>query len=277
MDPTNTLTSYIQDISVYPLLTKEEEIELAYKIRAGDNEAREKFICSNLRLVISIAKKMIPANKFHAIIMDAIQEGNLGLMKAVERFDPAFKARFSTYGTWWIRQSLVKYLHNNRLIYLPENVSVLIFKVHRMNMTLMTALGRPPLPVEIAIEMGLDYEKVLEALVLIEEPTSLNISVGRENEELELGDLLEDFDSPSPEELTDKTITEETLHQVVSELPYREKQIVEMRFGLIDGQPYTLDALGELFEISRERVRQLQNIAFDRLREKSKLASLNVQ
>ena len=263
------LSQYLKEIGETSLLTAKEEKVLAKKIATGDEKARERFLKANLRLVVNIAKQYTPSRD-PEMLMDLIQEGNLGLMRAVDRFKPEFGTRFSTYGVYWIRQAILRALKSRRMVRLPENVVDRIFQMQRVRQRLYQDLGRAPTPEELATEMQTTRKEIDKLEQSASEIVSLDKPVrGRGDEEgTSLQDLLEDLDTPAPEELVQYGMTRREVREAVDTLPQRERKILELRFGLTDNQPMTLEEIGEEFEISRERVRQLQNVALNRLRER---------
>lgn len=263
------LSQYLKEIGETPLLTAQDEKVLAKKIARGDEKARERFLKANLRLVVNIAKQYAPSRD-PEMLMDLIQEGNLGLMRAVDRFKPEYNTRFSTYGVYWIRQAILRALKSRRMVRLPENVVDRIFQMQRVRQRLYQDLGRAPTPEELATEMQTTRKEIDKLEQSASEIVSLDKPVrGRGDEaETSLQDLLEDLDSPAPEELAQYGMTRQEVREAVETLPQRERKILELRFGLTDNHPMTLEEIGEEFDISRERVRQLQNVALSRLRER---------
>jgi len=264
----SSLRQYLEEIGRTPLLTAKEEAELAKRIQGtGDEEARQRLMESNLRLVVSIAKQYSTAHDQDGLL-DLIQEGNIGLMRAVDRFKPEFKTRFSTYGVYWIRQAVLRALKSRRLVRLPENVVDRVLYMQKVKQQLYQTLGRWPTPDELAREMGV----TAEALRLLEEAGTEIVSLhqpirGREgDEDTQLQELIEDKDALSPNQATQQELVKDEIRGAVESLPPREKKVLELRFGLGDKRPYTLEEIGREFGISRERVRQLQNVALSRLR-----------
>lgn len=263
----STLRQYLEEIGQTPLLTAAEEADLGWRIqRDGDEEARQHLMRANLRLVVSIAKQYMSAGDTDAFL-DLIQEGNIGLMRAVDRFSPKFKTRFSTYGVYWIRQAVLRALKARRLVRLPENVVDQVLKMRRTRQHLYQILGRWPILKEVAQEMGMKMKEAQR----IEEASSDIVSLdqpvrGKGEEETQLKELIEDTEALSPKQETQREIVRDEVREAVMTLPPREKKILELRFGLGDNRPYTLEEIGREFDISRERVRQLQNIALSRLR-----------
>jgi len=227
---------------------------------------------ANLRLVVNIAKKYVAGND-PELLMDLIQEGNLGLMRAIDRFDPTFKTRFSTYGVYWIRQAILRALKNRRLVRLPENVFDRILEMQRTRQRLYQLLGRTPTPEELAREMSSSTKEIHRLEQANADVVSLEKSVrGRDDEEdTQLGDLIEDREAISPTEAAQSNLLQGAVRGAVNTLPVRERAIIEARFGLDDGAPKTLEEIGQRFDISRERVRQLQNVALDRLRKRKSM------
>lgn len=266
----STLRQYLEEIGQTPLLTAAEEAELAERIQErGDEAAREQLMRANLRLVVSIAKQYASPND-PDMLLDLIQEGNLGLMRAVDRFKPSFKTRFSTYGVYWIRQAILRALKARRIVRLPENVVDRVKQMRRVRQQLYQALGRQPTADEVAHEMQLPRSEidVLEEasvdVVSLDQPVR-----GREGEEeTSLGELIEDTEVANPRQETQRELIRDEIRAAVETLPPRERKILELRFGLKGSRPYTLEEIGREFSISRERVRQLQNVALSRLRQR---------
>lgn len=264
----SNVTQYLQNIGRVPLLTPQEEQELATRIQQeGDEQARQSMMLANLRLVVNIAKQYIPGND-PELLMDLVQEGNIGLMRAIDRFDPKFKTRFSTYGVYWIRQAILRALKNRRLVRLPENVFDRILEMQRIRQRLYQLLGRAPISEELAREMQVPLTEIHRLEQANADVVSLDKAVGGkgEDEDTELGTLIEDDQAVSPSDAAQHSMMQREVRSAVSTLPIRERSIIEARFGLDDGTPKTLEEIGRRFEISRERVRQLQNVALDRLR-----------
>lgn len=265
----SSLTSYLHEIGRTPLLTSQEERNLARRIQRGDENARKKMLLANLRLVVSIAKQYVPGGD-PDILMDLIQEGNIGLMRAVDRFKAEYKTRFSTYGVYWIRQAVLRALKARRLVRLPENVVDRILEMQRVRQELYQSLGRHPSPEEVAVEMKASVGEINR----LEEASSDVISLEQtlrgkdEEEETRLQDVIEDKDAEVPASSAQKEFNRKQVHTAVSSLPVREREIISARFGLNRNPPKTLEEIGQEFGISRERVRQLQNVALARLRER---------
>ena len=254
---------YLKDIGKVPLLSAEEEIELAKRMEAGDEMAKKKLAESNLRLVVSIAKRYVGRGM---LFLDLIQEGNLGLLKAVEKFDYRKGYKFSTYATWWIRQAITRAIADQaRTIRIPVHMVETINKVTRVSRDLLQKLGREPLPEEVGEVMGLPKERVQEIMKIAQEPVSLETPLGEE-EDSHLGDFIQDESIPTPVEATNQTLLHEQLDEVVSTLTEREQRVIKLRFGWDDGRPRTLEEVGKEFNVTRERIRQIEAKALRKLR-----------
>lgn len=254
---------YLKDIGKVPLLSAEEEIELAKRMEAGDEMAKKKLAESNLRLVVSIAKRYVGRGM---LFLDLIQEGNLGLLKAVEKFDYRKGYKFSTYATWWIRQAITRAIADQaRTIRIPVHMVETINKVTRVSRELLQKLGREPLPEEVGEVMGLPKERVQEIMKIAQEPVSLETPIGEE-EDSHLGDFVQDESIPTPVEATNQTLLHEQLDEVVSTLTEREQRVIKLRFGWDDGRPRTLEEVGKEFNVTRERIRQIEAKALRKLR-----------
>ena len=254
---------YLKDIGKVPLLSAEEEIELAKRLEAGDEMAKKKLAESNLRLVVSIAKRYVGRGM---LFLDLIQEGNLGLLKAVEKFDYRKGYKFSTYATWWIRQAITRAIADQaRTIRIPVHMVETINKVTRVSRDLLQKLGREPLPEEVGEVMGLPKERVQEIMKIAQEPVSLETPIGEE-EDSHLGDFIQDESIPTPVEATNQTLLHEQLDEVVSTLTEREQRVIKLRFGWDDGRPRTLEEVGKEFNVTRERIRQIEAKALRKLR-----------
>jgi RNA polymerase primary sigma factor len=254
---------YLKDIGKVPLLSAEEEIDLAKRMEAGDDAAKKKLAESNLRLVVSIAKRYVGRGM---LFLDLIQEGNLGLLKAVEKFDYRKGYKFSTYATWWIRQAITRAIADQaRTIRIPVHMVETINKVTRVSRDLLQKLGREPLPEEIGEVMGLPKERVQEIMKIAQEPVSLETPIGEE-EDSHLGDFIQDESIPTPVEATNQTLLHEQLDEVVSTLTEREQRVIKLRFGWDDGRPRTLEEVGKEFNVTRERIRQIEAKALRKLR-----------
>ena len=254
---------YLKDIGKVPLLSAEEEIELAKRMEAGDEAAKKKLAESNLRLVVSIAKRYVGRGM---LFLDLIQEGNLGLLKAVEKFDYRKGYKFSTYATWWIRQAITRAIADQaRTIRIPVHMVETINKVTRVSRDLLQKLGREPLPEEVGEVMGLPKERVQEIMKIAQEPVSRETPIGEE-EDSHLGDFIQDESIPTPVEATNQTLLHEQLDDVVSTLTEREQRVIKLRFGWDDGRPRTLEEVGKEFNVTRERIRQIEAKALRKLR-----------
>lgn len=254
---------YLKEIGRVPLLTAEEEVELAKRIEAGDEEAKRSLAEANLRLVVSIAKRYVGRGMQ---FLDLIQEGNLGLIKAVEKFDYRKGYKFSTYATWWIRQAITRAIADQaRTIRIPVHMVETINKLIRVQRQLLQEFGREPLPEEIAKEMGITVERVREILKVAQEPVSLETPIGEE-EDSHLGDFIEDEDAPAPAEAAGYQLLKEQLEEVLDTLTNREEKVLRLRFGLTDGRARTLEEVGQVFGVTRERIRQIEAKALRKLR-----------
>ncbi|MBQ0079311.1 MAG: RNA polymerase sigma factor RpoD [Eubacterium sp.] len=254
---------YLKEIGKVPLLTAEEEIELAQRMEAGDIEAKQKLCEANLRLVVSIAKKYVGRGM---LFLDLIQEGNLGLIKAVDKFDYTKGYKFSTYATWWIRQAITRSIADQaRTIRIPVHMVETINKLIRVSRQLLQENGREPTPDEIAEEMGISVEKVREILKIAQEPVSLETPIGEE-EDSHLGDFIPDEDAPAPAEAAAFSMLKEQLVDVLGTLTEREQKVLKLRFGLEDGRARTLEEVGKQFDVTRERIRQIEAKALRKLR-----------
>ena len=254
---------YLKEIGKVPLLTAQEEIELAKRMEAGDEYATQKLCEANLRLVVSIAKKYVGRGM---LFLDLIQEGNLGLIKAVDKFDWTKGYKFSTYATWWIRQAITRSIADQaRTIRIPVHMVETINKLIRVSRQLLQEEGREPTPDEIAAEMGISVEKVREILKIAQEPVSLETPIGEE-EDSHLGDFIPDDDAPAPAEAAAFSMLKEQLVDVLGTLTEREQKVLKLRFGLEDGRARTLEEVGKKFDVTRERIRQIEAKALRKLR-----------
>ena len=254
---------YLKEIGKVPLLTAEEEIELAQRMEEGDQEAKKRLAEANLRLVVSIAKRYVGRGM---LFLDLIQEGNLGLIKAVEKFDYRKGYKFSTYATWWIRQAITRSIADQaRTIRIPVHMVETINKLIRVSRQLLQEEGREPTPDEIAEEMGISVEKVREILKIAQEPVSLETPIGEE-EDSHLGDFIPDDDAPAPAEAAAFSMLKEQLVDVLGTLTEREQKVLKLRFGLEDGRARTLEEVGKKFDVTRERIRQIEAKALRKLR-----------
>lgn len=262
---------YLKEIGKVPLLSAEEEIELAKRMEAGDEEAKKKLAEANLRLVVSIAKRYVGRGM---LFLDLIQEGNLGLIKAVEKFDYRKGYKFSTYATWWIRQAITRAIADQaRTIRIPVHMVETINKLIRVSRQLLQELGREPLPEEIAEEMDIPVERVREILKISQEPVSLETPIGEE-EDSHLGDFIQDENVPVPAEAAAFTLLKEQLVEVLGTLTEREQKVLRLRFGLDDGRARTLEEVGKEFNVTRERIRQIEAKALRKLRHPSRSRKL---
>mgnify|MGYP000991481234 FL=1 len=262
---------YLKEIGRVPLLTAEEEVELAKGIEEGSEEAKRQLAEANLRLVVSIAKRYV-GRGMH--FLDLIQEGNLGLIKAVEKFDYRKGFKFSTYATWWIRQAITRSIADQaRTIRIPVHMVETINKLTRVSRQLLQELGRAPTPEEIAEEMDLPVERVREIMKIAQEPVSLETPIGEE-EDSHLGDFIEDQEATAPAEAAAFTMLQEQLGQVLESLTPREQQVLRLRFGLDDGRGRTLEEVGQVFGVTRERIRQIEAKALRKLRHPSRSKKL---
>ena len=262
---------YLKEIGKVPLLSAEEEIELAKRMENGDQEAKKRLAEANLRLVVSIAKRYVGRGM---LFLDLIQEGNLGLIKAVEKFDYRKGYKFSTYATWWIRQAITRAIADQaRTIRIPVHMVETINKLIRVNRQLLQEYGREPRPDEIAREMGISEEKVREIIKVAQEPVSLETPIGEE-EDSHLGDFIPDDDAPAPAEVAAFTLLREQLVEVLGTLTEREQKVLRLRFGLDDGRARTLEEVGKEFNVTRERIRQIEAKALRKLRHPSRSRKL---
>ena len=262
---------YLKEIGRIKLLTPEEEQEIAKKMAEGDEDARKRMSEANLRLVVSIAKRYVGRGMQ---LLDLIQEGNLGLMKAVEKFDYTKGYKFSTYATWWIRQSITRAIADQaRTIRIPVHMVETINRVLRTSHSMVQKLGREPTTKEIADELHIEESKVEEVLKIAQEPVSLETPIGEE-EDSHLGDFIQDDEASQPSEEASYTLLREQLEEVLSTLTPREEQVPRMRFGLTDGKPHTLEEVGKEFDVTRERIRQIESKALRKLRHPSRSKKL---
>ena len=262
---------YLKEIGKVPLLTAEEEIELAKKMEQGDQEAKKRLAEANLRLVVSIAKRYVGRGM---LFLDLIQEGNLGLIKAVEKFDYRKGYKFSTYATWWIRQAITRAIADQaRTIRIPVHMVETINKLIRVSRQLLQELGREPQPEEIAEEMNMSVERVREILKISQEPVSLETPIGEE-EDSHLGDFIQDDNVPVPADAAAFTLLKEQLVEVLGTLTEREQKVLRLRFGLDDGRARTLEEVGKEFNVTRERIRQIEAKALRKLRHPSRSRKL---
>lgn len=258
---------YLKEIGRVPLLKAHEEVELAKRIEAGDESAKRELAEANLRLVVSIAKRYVGRGM---LFLDLIQEGNLGLMKAVEKFDYHKGYKFSTYATWWIRQAITRAIADQaRTIRIPVHMVETINKLIRVSRQLLQDLGREPTPEEIAVEMDMTPERVREIQKIAQEPVSLETPIGEEDDS-HLGDFIEDHDAPAPADMAAHELLKEELEDVLETLTEREEHVLRLRFGLDDGRTRTLEEVGKVFGVTRERIRQIEAKALRKLRHPSR-------
>ena len=262
---------YLKEIGRISLLSPEEELELSEQVASGDEEAKKKLAESNLRLVVSIAKRYVGRG---LLFLDLIQEGNIGLMKAVDKFDSDKGYKFSTYATWWIRQAITRALADQaRTIRVPVHMVETINKMSRIQRQLTLELNREPSEEELAKKMGISVEKVREVIKISQEPVSLETPIGEEDDS-HLGDFIKDESSMSPEEYATNEILKEEIKSVLMTLQVREQEVLELRFGLIDGTCHTLEEVGKKFNVTRERIRQIEAKALRKLRHPSRAKKL---
>ncbi len=262
---------YLKEIGKVPLLTGEEEVELAQRMEEGDEEAKQKLCEANLRLVVSIAKRYVGRGM---LFLDLIQEGNLGLIKAVDKFNWRKGFKFSTYATWWIRQAITRSIADQaRTIRIPVHMVETINKLMRVQRQLIQEYGREPTPEEIAAEMDLSVEKVREIIKIAQEPVSLETPIGEE-EDSHLGDFIPDDDVPAPADAAARSMLREQLMEVLDTLTEREQKVLKLRFGLEDGRTRTLEEVGKQFDVTRERIRQIEAKALRKLRHPSRSKKL---
>ena len=262
---------YLREIGRIPLLTFDQELDLAKRMLDGDEDAKKQLAESNLRLVVSIAKKYVGRGM---LFLDLIQEGNMGLIKAVEKFDYTKGFKFSTYATWWIRQAITRAIADQaRTIRIPVHMVETINKLIRTSRHLLQQLGREPTPEEIAEEMEIPVEKVMEIQKIAQDPVSLETPIGEEDDS-HLGDFIQDDDSPAPHDSAAYTLLKEQLEEVMNTLTPREAKVLKLRFGLEDGKARTLEEVGREFEVTRERIRQIEAKALRKLRHPSRSKKL---
>src|SRR2546430_4011481 len=262
---------YLKEIGKGALLTPEQQVDLAQRMEKGDEEAKRRLIDANLSLVVSIAKQYVGRGM---LFLDLIQEGNLGLIRAVEKFDWRKGYKFSTYATWWIRQAITRALADQaRTIRIPVHMVETINKLIRISRTLLQELGREPLPEEIGRQMGVAADKVREILKVSQEPVSLETPIGEE-EDSHLGDFIEDSEAVVPIDAASLILLQEQLESVLHTLSEREKKVIQLRFGLVDGHPRTLEEVGREFGVTRERIRQIESKTLSKLRHPSRSQKL---
>ncbi len=270
----DSVQMYLKEIGRYPLLTGEEEIDLAKRIERNDEAARQKLAVSNLRLVVSIAKKYV-GRSANLSLLDLIQEGNIGLFKAVEKFDYKKGYKFSTYATWWIRQAITRALADQgRTIRIPVHMVETINKYQQVVRRLVQDLGRDPLPEEVASEMGVEVDKIRHIIKISQDTVSLEAPVGEDDDDSSLANFVPDEDTISPAVSAQRKILKQYITAIVSDLTPREQKILDMRFGLTDGITHTLEEVGKVFSVTRERIRQIEAKALDKIRQHQNVEKL---
>jgi len=270
----DSIQIYLKEIGEIPFLSAEEEKNLAKRIEKGDEEAKKKLAQANLRLVVSIAKKYIGRSR-NLTILDLIQEGNLGLFRAVEKFDWRKGYKFSTYATWWIRQAITRALADQaRTVRIPVHMIETLSKYNRVKRKLLQDFGREPLPEEIAAEMGIEVAKVYHIMKISQDTVSLETPVGDDDEDSILAEFIEDEKTISPSVATERNLLKERLKEILVDLTPREQKILTMRFGLDDSIAHTLEEVGSEFHVTRERIRQIENKALEKIREHENLKKL---
>ena len=267
----DSVKMYLKEIGSIPLLTKEEELELAKKVSEGDELAKQKLVESNLRLVVSVARKYLRKGM---PMLDLIQEGTLGLIKAAEKFDYTKGYKFSTYATWWIRQGITRSIADQaRTIRVPVHMVEKINKLSSVSASLAAELGRDPKPEEIADKMDMSVDKVVEVINVSQKPTSIESTVGKEDD-TELEEVLPDKNALSPEEIVTASLLKEQIEEILGTLTEKEKGVLELRFGLNGGERHTLEEVGKAFNVTRERARQIENKALRKLSHPSRANKL---
>ncbi|MBI3671735.1 sigma-70 family RNA polymerase sigma factor [Candidatus Azambacteria bacterium] len=270
----DSVQMYLREIGKISLLKEDEEKELAKRIEMGDEDARQKLTQANLRLVVSIAKRYIGRSS-HLTLLDLIQEGNIGLFKAVEKFDYKKGYKFSTYATWWIRQAITRALADQaKTIRIPVHMVETISKFNQIKRRLVQDLGRDPLAEEIASEMGIEIEKVRHITQISQDTISLETPLGNDSDESTLGEFIEDEKEISPAQSTARSLLKDQLNDIMGDLSPREQKILSMRFGLEDGVTHTLEEVGSEFGVTRERIRQIEAKSLEKIRNNSKLKKL---
>ena len=270
----DSVQMYLREIGKYPLLSSEEEVDLAKKIEKNDEAARQKLAVSNLRLVVSIAKKYV-GRSANLTLLDLIQEGNIGLFKAVEKFDYKRGYKFSTYATWWIRQAITRALADQgKTIRIPVHMVETINKYQQVVRRLVQDLGREPLPEESAAEMGVEVDKIRYIQKISQDTVSLEAPVGQDDEDSALESFIPDEESITPSMATARKILKNHLQEIINDLTPREQKILDMRFGLSDGVTHTLEEVGKVFAVTRERIRQIEAKALEKIRQHHKIEKL---
>lgn len=274
LEDIDSVQMYLKEIGRTELLSGEEEVELAKRIEKSDEEAREKIIKANLRLVVSIAKRYVGRSP-NLTLLDLIQEGNIGLFRAADKFDYRRGYKFSTYATWWIRQAITRALADqSRTIRIPVHMVETISKYTQVKRRLLQDLGREPMPEEIAAEMGVEVEKVRYIQKISQDTISLEAPVGEEEEDSTLGEFIEDEKTAAPSQTAARRLLRDWLIEILDDLTPREKKILDMRFGLTDGITHTLEEVGKEFTVTRERIRQIEAKALQKIREHQKVKKL---
>lgn len=272
--PLDSVQMYLREIARVPLLTKQEEVDLARQIERGDDDAKQKLISANLRLVVSIAKKYAYRTP-HLTLLDLIQEGNIGLFRAAEKFDPKKGYKFSTYATWWIRQAITRAIADqSRTIRIPVHMVETITKFMQTKKRLAQMLGREPLVEEIAAEMGISEKKAYEIVKISRKTVSLETPVGEEEGDSTLEQFLEDEKTPLPDRETAYSFLRAHVREILDELKPRERKILELRFGLAGNEPHTLEEVGKAFGVTRERIRQIEAKALQKIRFSERVGKL---
>lgn len=270
----DSVQMYLREIGRYPLLKGVEELEIAKRVTKGEESARQLLMLSNLRLVVSIAKKYVGRSP-NLTLLDLIQEGNIGLSRAVDKFDYRKGFKFSTYATWWIKQGITRALADQaRTIRIPVHMIETINKYQQIVRLLVQDLGREPLPEEVAAEMGVPVDKIRHIMKISQDTVPLEAPVGGEDGDSILADFVADEDSVSPETIAGRRILKDHLQEIIDDLSDRERKILEMRFGLTDGVIYTLEEVGKIFGVTRERIRQIEAKALDKIRQHHKVEKL---
>lgn len=270
----DSVQMYLREIGRYPLLSSEEEVDLAKRAEKNEEAARQKLQLSNLRLVVSIAKKYV-GRSANLTLLDLIQEGNIGLFKAVEKFDYRRGFKFSTYATWWIRQAITRALADQgKTIRIPVHMVETINKYQQVVRRLVQDLGREPLPEETAAEMGVEVDKIRYIMKISQDTVSLEAPVGQDDEDSSLESFIPDEDSITPETSTGRKILKTHINEIINDLTPREQKILDMRFGLTDGVTHTLEEVGKVFAVTRERIRQIEAKALDKIRQHHKIDKL---
>lgn len=272
----DSVQMYLKEIGQHPLLNSEEEVDLAKRMEHGDEAAKQKLVVSNLRLVVSIAKKYV-GRSANLTLLDLIQEGNIGLFKAVEKFDYKRGFKFSTYATWWIRQAITRALADQgRTIRIPVHMVETINKYQQVVRRLVQDLGREPMPEEVASEMGVEVDKIRHIMKISQETVSLEAPVGDDGDDSDssLENFIADEENISPSTSAARKILKSYINEIIGDLTPREQKILDMRFGLTDGVTHTLEEVGKVFSVTRERIRQIEAKALDKIRQHHKLSKL---